>query len=392
MIKTFQSVVSGLRGKVREESPEDLANRMASEPTTLIDIREESELDAGTIPGALHLARGVLDLKIERYVPNRKTAIVLYCAGGMRSVLGATALMDMGYENVTSLEGGFRGWTEADMPIDLPQAKAKAVDPDKERYSRHVRIPEVGEAGQEKLKAAKVLLIGMGGLGCPVAMYLAAAGVGTLGLVDDDVVDVSNLQRQVLHSVSWVGMPKVESAAHFIRNLNPSVKVVRHSVRVNAENIEALFSQYDLIVDGTDNFPTRYLINDACVKSGKPCVHGSIYRFEGQITLFHPANGGPCYRCLYPEAPPKDFAPSCADAGVLGVLPGVVGLLESVEVIKVILGLGETLQGRLLTYDALKSTFGEFEIDKDPDCAVCSRPSAEIVLREQAFACATASV
>jgi sulfur-carrier protein adenylyltransferase/sulfurtransferase len=306
-------------------------------------------------------------MQIEQKVPDRSTPIVAYCAGGTRSAMAAKTLQELGYTNVESANPGFVRWKDMNYPVELPP---QLTDAQRDRYSRHLLLPEVGEAGQAKLLAAKVLLLGAGGLGSPAALYLAAAGVGTLGLVDADVVDASNLQRQILHATSRVGQPKVESAEKAIQDLNPDVKVVKFQERVDSSNVERIFAGFDVIVDGCDNFPTRYLVNDASVFMNKPVVHGSIFRFDGQVTTFMPGVG-PCYRCLYPEPPPPHLAPSCQEAGVLGILPGLVGVVQATEAVKLILGKGAPLIGRLLTYDSLRMKFGELKLRRDKGCPVC---------------------
>ncbi len=367
--RTFSQLHQELKARIPETTVADLARAREAQRPLVVDVRELEEVKEGKVPGAVHIPRGFLELRIEDAAPDRDAALVLYCAGGTRSLFAAETLQRMGYSRVASLQGGFRAWSEAGEPVETPRV---LTDAERRRYSRHLMIPEVGEDGQVKLLGARVLLIGAGGLGCPAAIYLAAAGVGTLGVVDSDVVDESNLQRQILHPTDRVGTSKVESARRSLLAQNPGIKVVGHEERITSENVERLLRDYDLVIDGSDNFPTRYLINDACVMLRKPCVHGSIYRFEGQVTVFDPARGGPCYRCLYPEPPPPELAPSCADAGVLGVLPGVVGLLEAVEAIKLILGEGEPLIGRLLTYDALAARFRELRLRRDPGCAYCA--------------------
>jgi molybdopterin/thiamine biosynthesis adenylyltransferase len=322
------------------------------------------------------IPRGFLEIQVEGRLPDKTAKIVAYCAGGTRSALAAKTLAELGYTNVETANPGFVRWKDLGYPIDTPPQLTEAQ---RDRYSRHLLLPEVGEVGQSKLLKAKVLLIGAGGLGAPASLYLAAAGVGTLGLVDADTVDASNLQRQVIHATSRVGMSKVDSAEMVIKDLNPDVKVVGYKERVDSSNVERIFGDYDVIVDGTDNFPTRYLVNDASVFLGKPVVHGSIFRFDGQLTTFVPESAakklgiaaGPCYRCLYPEPPPPHLAPSCQEAGVLGILPGVVGLLQATEAIKLILGRGEPLVGRLLTYDSLKMKFRELKLRRNPECPVC---------------------
>jgi sulfur-carrier protein adenylyltransferase/sulfurtransferase len=365
---TIKELMSEIRARVKEATPAEVrARRESGERLTLIDVREKDEVDQGHLPGALLIPRGFLELRIEAQVPDRKSPIVAYCAAGNRSLLAAEGLQRLGYENVVSMSGGFNQWRTEGNPVVVPKHLSEA---DRRRYSRHLMIPEVGDAGQLKLLQSKVLLVGAGGLGCPAAFYLAAAGVGTLGVLDFDKVDESNLQRQILHTVERVGTSKTESARQTLHSLNPGINVIPIETRLSSANVESIFKDYDIIVDGSDNFPTRYLVNDACVLLGKPNVHGSVYRFEGQVTVFHPP-AGPCYRCLYPEPPPADLAPSCADAGVLGVLPGVVGLLEAVETVKLILGAGDSLVGRLLHYDALKAEFRTLRLRRDPKCQYC---------------------
>ncbi|MCZ7583716.1 MAG: molybdopterin-synthase adenylyltransferase MoeB [Deltaproteobacteria bacterium] len=321
------------------------------------------------MPGAVSVPRGFLELKIESTLPDRDRPIVAYCAGELRAILAAGTLRRMGYKNVLAMTGGFAQWQRLGYPIDKP---FQMTDAQKKRYSRHMTMPEVGEEGQAKLLQSRVLMIGAGGLGSPAAFYLAAAGVGTLGLVDFDVVDETNLHRQILHTHDRVGTPKIESAVKTLKAYAPDVNIIPFETRIDSSNVEEILRGFDVIVDGTDNFPTRYLINDACVKLKKPCVHGSVYRFEGQVTVFHPDAGGPCYRCLYPAPPPADMAPSCAEAGVLGVLPGVIGLLQAVETVKLLLGTGKPLVGRLLAYDGLDGKFREFKLRKAPECEYCN--------------------
>jgi sulfur-carrier protein adenylyltransferase/sulfurtransferase len=337
-------------------------------PPVFLDIREREEWDEGHIPAAVHLPRGWLESRIEQTVPDHSRQIVAYCASGNRSTFAARTLEELGYENVVSLAGGINDWKRHGFPL---QVDAGALEREQRtRYSRHLLIPEVGEEGQLKLLQSRVLLIGAGGLGSPAALYLAAAGVGTLGIVDADVVDETNLQRQILHSTASLGEPKVESAARTLRELNPDVEVKPYQQQLTSENIERILADgWDVIVDGADNFPTRYLVNDAAVWHDLPLVHGSIFRFEGQATVFE--KDGPCYRCLFPQPPPPELAPSCAEGGVLGVLPGVIGSLQANETIKLLLGIGEPLVGRLLLFDALTTTVTEVALRKDPDCPVC---------------------
>ncbi|SEO67080.1 molybdopterin-synthase adenylyltransferase MoeB [Aquisalimonas asiatica] len=359
-----------LRESVDELEPRQ-AHTMLAGGAALIDVREPDEVAEGSPDGALRLGRGYLELRVEDEIPDLDRPVMVMCGGGTRSLFAAEDLQRLGYTRVYSVAGGFNQWKNEGLPFSIP----RMLDADaRARYSRHLLMPEVGEAGQARLLDSKVLLVGAGGLGSPAALYLAAAGVGTIGIVDHDVVDRSNLQRQVIHSEERVGLSKVESAREAIRHLNSSVTVVGHEAHLESGNVEDLFSGYDVIVDGTDNFPSRYLINDACVKLGLPNVHGAVYRFEGQVTVFWPGRPdapGPCYRCLFPEPPPPELAPSCAEAGVLGVLPGVVGLMQSVETIKLLLGIGEPLVGRLLHYDALAARFHELRVERDTGCAYC---------------------
>ena len=337
----------------------------AGDPPALIDIRESWELERGRIAGSVHIPMADLDEQLEPY---RERSVVLYCAHGNRSLRAAKALSEQGYGAVVSLAGGIDAWGKAGLPLALPDG----LDEDQQaRYSRHLLIPEIGVRGQKRLLDAQVLLIGAGGLGSPAALYLAAAGVGRLGIVDDDAVDESNLQRQVLHSTAELGEPKVESAARRLQGLNSDVEVVPYAERLSADNVDAILRDgWEVVVDGADNFPTRYLLNDASVWHGIPVAHGSIFRFEGQATVFAPKLG-PCYRCLFPQPPPPELAPSCAEGGVLGVLPGVIGSIQATETLKLILGIGEPLIGRLLLYDALAGSFDEVAVRRDPTCPVC---------------------
>ncbi len=362
--------LAALRETVPEVSPEQAA-ALAAGGARLIDVREADEVAGGMARDAIHLVRGFLELRIEEHLADPNQAAVLICASGQRSLLAAADLREMGYSKVHSLKGGFTAWKNSGLPIEVPKMLAEA---DRERYGRHLLIPEVGQEGQQKLLESRVLVIGAGGLGSPSALYLAAAGVGKLGIIDDDLVDRSNLQRQILHCDPRVGQAKVDSARATLSALNPAIEIVTHGLRLDRENVEEIFDGYDVIVDGSDNFATRYLVNDACVKLRLPNVHGSIFRFEGQVSVFWPSYAerrGPCYRCLFPEPPPPELAPSCAEAGVLGVLPGVVGTLEAVETIKILLGIGDPLVGRLLVYDALGASFMELRQQPNPNCAYC---------------------
>lgn len=374
-MQTKTQLLKQARSQVTELTPAELARERPG--PVVLDVREKQETDAGMLPGATHVPRGFLELRVEEAVPDRNADVVLYCAGGTRSLLAARTLQDMGYTHVRSLAGGFGAWKDAGLPVSMP---VKLTDAQRNRYSRHLLIPEVGEVGQAKLLSSKVLLIGAGGLGSPAALYLAAAGVGRIGIIDDDVVDESNLQRQVLHSTDRVGMAKTESAKKTIRALNPDVTVDEHRLRLGRDNALALFGQYDLIIDGSDNFGTRYLVNDACVLLRKPQVHGSIFRFDGQATTFVP--DGPCYRCLFPEPPPPELAPSCQEAGVLGALPGIIGVIQAIEAIKLVLGKGEPLTGRLLLYDALEQKFREVKYARDPECPACGVHAMKELLPE----------
>jgi sulfur-carrier protein adenylyltransferase/sulfurtransferase len=365
---TSQQLLRRARSQVSEWTAAEVQRRLRDgEQFPIVDVREKIEWNDGHLPDAVHVPRGYLELQIEEAVPDRDRPVLLYCAGGVRSLLAAETLKQMGYASPISMAGGYNAWKNAGLPTIVP----RMLDDDaRKRYSRHLLVPEVGEAGQLKLLDAKVLLLGAGGLGAPAALYLAAAGVGTIGLVDADVVEASNLQRQIIHSTARLGKLKTESARETIEGLNPDVKVITHSEWLDRSNVARIISGYDLIVDGTDNFPTRYLLNDAAVIAGKTVVHGSVFRFEGQVTVFKPYDG-PCYRCLFPEPPPPELAPSCAEAGVLGVLPGTIGMLQATEAIKLILGIGEPLVGRLLTYDALSESFDELRLRRDPHCPAC---------------------
>jgi molybdopterin/thiamine biosynthesis adenylyltransferase/rhodanese-related sulfurtransferase len=362
----FKDMIRRVKSEVREVSVEE-GRASADRGAVLLDVREADEWSQGHVPGALFIPRGFLELRVEEKVPDKSREVVVYCAGGTRSAFGAKSLQELGYTKVSSMAGGFTRWKEAGYAIEVPKTLSAEQ---KSRYSRHLLVPEVGEAGQTRLLSSKVLLVGAGGLGSPAGLYLAAAGVGTIGLVDSDVVDLSNLQRQVMHTNASVGKPKTESGALTLGALNPDVNVVRHDLRLDSSNVMDVIAPYDVIVDGCDNFTTKYLVNDAAVLSGKPVVYGSIFRFDGQASVFVPRRG-PCYRCLFPEPTPSEMAPSCDEAGVLGVLPGVVGLIQATEAIKLLLGKGDTLEGRLLTYDALRMKFREFRVRRDPKCAVC---------------------
>ena len=371
---TYRELLADVKAEIDEVSTVELHDRLtAGERPLLLDVREQDEWSEGHLPGAIHIERGNLESRVEVMIPDKSREVVIYCAGGARSAFAAKSLHDLGYDVVSSLSGGFADWKRNGFDFQTPRTLSQEQ---RARYSRHILIPEVGEQGQQKLLDARVLLIGAGGLGSPSSLYLAAAGVGTVGIVDADIVDDSNLQRQIVHSTNTLGEPKVLSAKRALEALNPDVNVVTYEERLTSENVERILADgWDVIVDGADNFPTRYLVNDASVWHNIPVVHGSIYRFEGQVTVFQP-HVGPCYRCLYPAPPPPELAPSCAEGGVLGVLPGIVGSLQASEALKLILGAGETLTGRLLLFDALYTTFDEVAIKQDPGCPVCgSSPS-----------------
>ncbi len=378
----FKELFRSVRSGIREVSAEEAKARAAA-GAVLIDVRETDEWSNGHVPSAVFIPRGFLEQRIEEKLPERSQEIVVYCAGGTRSAFAARTLHELGYSNVVSMAGGFGKWKELGFPFQVPRALSTEQ---KNRYSRHLLVPEVGEAGQARLLESKVLLVGAGGLGSPAGLYLAAAGVGTLGLLDSDVVDLTNLQRQVLHTTASVGKLKTESAAATIAALNPDVKVVRHDLRLDSSNVMDVIAPYDVIVDGCDNFTTKYLVNDAAVLAGKTNIFGSIYRFDGQASVFAPGKG-PCYRCIFPEPTPTELAPSCDEAGVLGVLPGVIGLIQATEAIKVILGKGTLLVGRLLTYDALAMTFKEYRVRRDPRCALCGDTPTIREVADLAWSC-----
>jgi sulfur-carrier protein adenylyltransferase/sulfurtransferase len=371
-------VLRQIKERIDEVDPADVRKQLGN-GVVLVDVREAEEFDAGHIPGAVHVPRSYLESRIENAVSDRDAHVVLYCQSGNRSAWGANALKELlGYENVESMKGGITLWKDRGYEVEVPKSLTKEQ---RERYSRHLLIPEVGVEGQQKLLEAKVLLLGAGGLGSPAAVYLAAAGVGTLGIVDDDVVDLSNLQRQIAHTTDRIGVPKVDSAEETINAINPDVNVVKHQVRLDASNIMDILPGYDIVVDGLDNFPTRYLLNDASVRLQIPVVSAAILGFDGQLSVFAPYEG-PCYRCLFPEPPPAELAPSCGANGVLGVLPGTMGLLQATEAVKLIIGQGDPLIGRLLLYDALAASFTEVKVHRDPECPICSRDPESITDEE----------
>ncbi len=367
-----------LREHVPEVAPEE-AYRLAQQGSaTLLDVRDPEELAAGSPLGAVRLGRSFLELKVEDAIPGLHNPVLVLCASGIRSLFAAESLLQLGYQDVRSVAGGYEAWKRTGLPTEQPRILSAQ---ERSRYARQLRIPEIGEQGQAKLLASRVLLVGAGALGSPAALYLAAAGIGTLGIADQDMVELSNLQRQILHTTERVGTPKTESAWQTLNALNPSIQINTHQLRLDSTNAEEVVRDYDLVIDGTDNFPARYLLNDVCLKLKLPYVYGSIYRFEGQVSVFWPAAAPaatptPCYRCLYPAPAPAELAPSCAEAGVLGVLPGVIGTLQAIEALKLILQIGDTLIGRLLCYDAMTATFREFKTTADSQCPYCSKPDA----------------
>ena len=368
MAKTFQQLMDEARGTVKELTPQQVHELLQNNGKhALLDVREKEEYREGHLEGAVSVPRGFLEMKMDAEVPDKSTLIIAYCAGGVRSLLAGKVMQEMGYEDVISMSGGYTAWKNEG--FEFVQDR-QFTQEQLTRYSRHFLLPEVGEEGQAKLLDARVLMVGAGGLGSPSAYYLAAAGVGTIGIIDHDVVDLSNLQRQILHTNDRIGEPKTESARKTLQGLNPDVNVIPIPERLTSENIMGIIEDYDIVVDGCDNFATRYLVNDACVMTGKPNVHGSIFQFEGQVTVFYPGKG-PCYRCLYPEPPPPGMAPSCAEAGVLGVLPGLIGTIQAVETIKLILGKGDSLVGRLLHFNTLTMEINTLRLREDPDCPMC---------------------
>jgi molybdopterin/thiamine biosynthesis adenylyltransferase/rhodanese-related sulfurtransferase len=369
-------MLAAVKRQIREVEPAEVEPRAAD--TVMLDVREAEEYAQGAIAGAVHVPRGSLELEVEGRIPDKSKPVVVYCAGGVRSAFAAKTLAELGYSDVASMAGGFNRWKDEGHPWSAPRVLS---DAQRNRYQRHLLLPEIGLSGQQKLLDSKVLVLGAGGLGSPASIYLAAAGVGTIGILDMDVVDWSNLQRQILHNSDRIGERKVESARKTLTALNPDVKVVTHDVWLGADNVVEIMSGYDLVVDATDNFPSRYLVNDAALLTKTPVVHGSIFRFEGQATVFLPYVG-PCYRCLFPEPPPAEFAPSCAEAGVLGALPGIIGSIQAVEAIKVLVGIGEPLVGRLLAYDALAEEFRSFSFRRDSACPACGELAGEIVIAE----------
>jgi molybdopterin/thiamine biosynthesis adenylyltransferase/rhodanese-related sulfurtransferase len=374
---SFRELLAAAKSQINEVDTA-AAEAAIAQGATVLDVREPDEYEQGALPGAVHIPRGNLESNVENRITDHSAPVVVYCAGGTRSAFAAKTLQELGYTDVVSMIGGFNRWKDEGRAWRAPQV----LNPEqRNRYQRHLLLPEVGEAGQQKLLGSRVLLLGAGGLGSPAALYLAAAGVGTLGIIDMDVVDQSNLQRQILHNMDRIGERKVDSAKKTLTALNPDVDVVTYDVRLGADNILDIIDGYDVIVDGTDNFPTRYLVNDASLLKRIPVVHGSIFRFEGQASVFKPYEG-PCYRCFLPEPPPAEMAPSCAEAGVLGVLPGIIGSIQAMEAIKLLLDLGDPLVGRLMAYDALEESFRVFKVNRDPECPACGPNAGEIVIAE----------
>ena len=373
---TPRELLNAAKQAIREVEPSDVAARL--DYYRILDVREPDEHEQGAVPGAVHIPRGNLEFSVESRLTDKHAPIAVYCAGGVRSAFAAKTLQDLGYTDVVSVIGGFNKWKDEGLTWTTP----RTLNPDqRNRYQRHLLLPEVGDEGQLRLLDSKVLLLGAGGLGSPAALYLAAAGVGTSGIIDMDVVDASNLQRQVLHNMDRIGMRKVDSAKQTLTAINPDLNVRTYDVRLGADNVLDIIDGYDVIVDGTDNFPTRYLVNDAALVKRIPVVHGSIFRFEGQVTIFNPYVG-PCYRCMIPEPPPAELAPSCAEAGVLGVLPGIIGSIQAIETIKLLLELGEPLVGRLLTYDSMDESFRTFKVRRDPSCPACGEDAGPIIIAE----------
>lgn len=380
---TFRDLLAAAKNEITEIDTTAAADRIAA-GAVVLDVREPDEYDQGALSGAIHIPRGHLEAQVEGRILDKNAPVVVYCAGGVRSAFAAKTLAELGYTDVFSMAGGFGRWKDEGRPWKTPVV---LTPEQRNRYQRHLLLPEVGVEGQAKLLGAKVLMLGAGGLGSPAALYLAAAGIGTIGIVDMDEVDASNLQRQILHNIDRVGDRKVDSAKKTLTLLNPDIDVVTYDTRLDASNIIDIISGYDVIVDGADNFPSRYLLNDASVKLGIPVVHGSIFRFEGMVSVFHPLEG-PTYRDMVPEPPPAELAPSCAEAGVLGVLPGIIGSIQALETIKVILGLGEPLIGRILAVDTTEMTFRTFKLQRDPSNPVTYENRDRILIQELEGLCA----
>ena len=383
-MSSFRELLADAKSKIQEIDTQTAATKIEAGQVVVLDVREPDEYEQGALPNVVHIARGHLEAQIETKIVDKSVEIIVYCAGGVRSAFAAKTLQELGYKNVLSMAGGYGKWKDEGRAWRTP---AQLTAEQRNRYQRHLSLPEVGVEGQSKLLSSKVLLLGAGGLGSPAAMYLAAAGVGTIGIVDMDVVDASNLQRQILHNIDRVGERKVDSAKKTLTMINPDVDVVTYDTRLCAENVIEILTGYDVIVDGADNFPSRYLLNDASVKLGIPVVHGSIFRFEGMVSVFHPVLG-PTYRDMVPEPPPSELAPSCSEAGVLGVLPGIVGSIQALEALKILLNLGESLIGKILAIDTTEMTFRTFKLQRDPNNAVTYDNRERIQIRDLEGACA----
>ncbi|MEI7991803.1 MAG: molybdopterin-synthase adenylyltransferase MoeB [Actinomycetota bacterium] len=381
---TFRDLLSAAKAEITEVTPAEAETQITAGGTVVLDVREPDEYEQGALLGVVHIPRGHLEGQVEGKLLDKTAPVVVYCAGGVRSAFAAKTLQELGYSNVVSMAGGFGRWKDEGRAWRTPVALSADQ---KHRYMRHLLLPEVGVEGQTKLLGSKVLMLGAGGLGSPAALYLAAAGVGTIGIVDMDEVDASNLQRQILHNIDRVGDRKVDSAKKTLTMLNPDVNVVTYDTRLSADNIMDILPGYDVVVDGADNFPSRYLLNDASVKLGIPVVHGSIFRFEGMVSVFDPKSG-PTYRDMVPEPPPAELAPSCAEAGVLGVLPGIVGSIQALETIKLLLGLGDSLSGRILAIDTLEMSFRTFKLRPDPSNVVTWANRDKIEVRDLDGLCA----
>ena len=383
-MSSFRELLADAKSKIQEIDTQTAATKIEGSQVVVLDVREPDEYEQGALPNVVHIARGHLEAQIETKIVDKSVEVIVYCAGGVRSAFAAKTLQELGYTNVLSMAGGYGKWKDEGRAWTTP---AQLSAEQRNRYQRHLSLPEVGVEGQAKLLASKVLLLGAGGLGSPAAMYLAATGVGTIGIVDMDVVDASNLQRQILHNIDRVGDRKVDSAKKTLTMINPDVDVVTYDTRLCAENVIEILTGYDVIVDGADNFPSRYLLNDASVKLGIPVVHGSIFRFEGMVSVFHPVLG-PTYRDMVPEPPPSELAPSCSEAGVLGVLPGIVGSIQALEALKILLNLGESLIGKILAIDTTEMTFRTFKLQRDPNNAVTYDNRERIQIRDLEGACA----
>ena len=385
-MSTFQELLAQAKSQIDETDPSE-SETLIAQGWVVLDVREVEEYDQGVIPESILIPQGKIEESIKERIPDHDQPIIAMCAGGVRSAFAAVALNELGYKNVVSMDGGFNLWKQQ----GRSWVSSQILKPEqRSRYERHISLPEIGEKGQQKLLESRVVIIGAGGLGSPAALYLAAAGVGTIGVVDMDTVEESNLQRQILHSTETIGKNKVDSAEKTLSALNPDVNVITYNTLLNKENAIEVIENYDVVVDGTDNLQTRYLINDASVKTGIPVVHGSIFQYEGQITVFDPKNG-PTYRDVFPEPPENGTAPNCSEAGVLGVLPGIVGSIQALETIKLILEIGEGLSGRLIVFDALEMSFHEYKIDRDPNNQITWKNRNQVQLEENEETCQISS-